>query len=72
VHGKRDNRYTLTLQRAMELVGGKEALAAALRTSPEVLATWLSGELAPPIKPYLAALELVALATPGSSPSGRR
>lgn len=51
-------RYTRTLHRAMELVGGKEQLASALHTSPEVLSEWLSGQLAPPIKAYIAALQL--------------
>jgi hypothetical protein len=56
----RDNRYVGTLQRALELVGGIEQLATALHTSPEALSMWLSGQMAPPIKPYLAALEIVA------------
>jgi DNA-binding transcriptional regulator YiaG len=55
----RDNRYVRTLQRAVELAGGEEQLASVLRTSREVLSMWLSGRITPPIKPYLAALELV-------------
>lgn len=55
----RENRYARTLRRAIEIAGGERELAALLRTSPELLAKWLAGELAPPIKAYLAALELV-------------
>jgi DNA-binding transcriptional regulator YdaS (Cro superfamily) len=43
----------------VEIAGGEEKLAELLRTSPEVLSLWLSGAIAPPLKKYLAALELV-------------
>jgi ribosome-binding protein aMBF1 (putative translation factor) len=56
----RENRYVRTLERARELAGGHEQLAAALHTSPEVLAKWFSGELVPPTKAFMAALELVS------------
>lgn len=54
-----DDTYTRTLRRAMELAGGEAALVEALRTSPEVLAKWLSGELQPPHRVYFAALDIV-------------
>jgi ribosome-binding protein aMBF1 (putative translation factor) len=57
-----DNTYTQTLRRAIEAVGSEAKLAEALRTSPEVLQKWLSGELKPPSKVYLAALEITRLA----------
>lgn len=47
------------LQRALELVGGKEQLATALHVSPDVLSTWLAGQARPPMKAYFAALDLV-------------
>lgn len=56
----RENRYVPTLQQAAQIAGGHEKLTELLRTSPEILAKWLSGELAPPIKPYLAAVEMVS------------
>jgi hypothetical protein len=52
-------RYVRTLKRAAELVGGEDELASILHTTPDVLALWLSGKLAPPLKKYLAALELI-------------
>jgi hypothetical protein len=60
--GSPKQRYVITLQRAVQLAGGEEQLAAKLRTSPEMLAKWLSGEVRPPIKAYLAALEMVTSA----------
>lgn len=54
-----DNRYVRTLKRAVEIAGSEEQLAELLRTTPEVLSLWLSGKIAPPLKKYLAALELV-------------
>ena len=55
-----ENRYVRTLQQAVQIAGGLEKLAELLRTSPEILAKWLSGEIAPSIKPYLAAVEMVS------------
>jgi hypothetical protein len=49
-----------TLTRAVELAGGQVELASALRTSPEVLSMWLCGKIAPPLKTYLLALEMVS------------
>ena len=50
--------HVRTLKRAVELAGGEEELASMLHTSAEVLSLWLSGKLAPPLKKYLAALEI--------------
>jgi ribosome-binding protein aMBF1 (putative translation factor) len=57
-----DTTYTQTLLRAMQAVGSEAKLAEALRTSPEVLRKWLSGELQPPSKVYLAALDIITRA----------
>ena len=54
--GKRQIRILL---RAVQLAGGEAALATALRTTPEMLAMWLSGRYQPPTRAYLAALALV-------------
>ena len=62
-----DTRYARTLQRAIQIVGGEQELATLLRTSPDVLAKWLSGVVAPPIKAYLAALQLVTYETAKAS-----
>ena len=64
-----ENRYVRTLRRAVEVAGGEDELAAVLRTSPEVLRLWLSGEIAPPLKKYLAALELVTQAADKRQPN---
>jgi hypothetical protein len=56
----RENPYVRPLQRATQVAGGEEQLAAALSTSTEALSKWLSGELPPPMKTYMAALNLVA------------
>jgi|SRR5688572_3279152 len=56
----RENPYVRPLEHARRVAGGEEELAAALRTSPQALSTWLSGEAAPPMKTYMAALSLVA------------
>ena len=56
-----DTTYTRTLKRAIEMVGSEAKLAERLRTSPDVLRKWLSGELQPPSKVYFAALEIVQI-----------
>ncbi len=56
----RENPYVRPLELARRVAGGDEQLAAALQTSTEVLSTWLSGEAPPPMKTYMAALNLVA------------
>ena len=54
-----DDTYVRTLRRAMEFVGGEKQLAEALRTSPELLGRWISGELQAPRKVYFLALDIV-------------
>ena len=55
----RENPYVRPLERAKQLAGGDEELAAALSTSKEALSKWLSGEVPPPMKTYMAAVKLV-------------
>lgn len=55
----RENPYVRPLQNAMRMAGGDEQLAAALRTSTEALSRWLSGEVPPPMRTYMVALNLV-------------
>jgi hypothetical protein len=61
--------YKRTLRQAADAVGGEANLAVALKTSPDALRRWLSGEESPPMPIYLAALDLV---TKGNRKSGRR
>lgn len=56
-----DTTYTITLRRALEAAGSEAKLAEQLRTSPDVLQKWLSGELQPPRNAYRAAVEIVRL-----------
>lgn len=55
-----ENPYVRPLERARQVAGGDEQLAAALRTSTEALSKWLSGEALPPMRTYMAALNLMA------------
>lgn len=59
----RENPYVRTLERARQLAGGDEELAAALQTSSEMLSRWLSGESWPPMKAYMTTVQLVARAS---------
>jgi hypothetical protein len=56
----RENPYVRPLEQARRAAGGDEELAAALSTSTEMLSTWLSGEAPPPMRAYIAAMNLVA------------
>jgi DNA-binding transcriptional regulator YdaS (Cro superfamily) len=53
-----DTTHTRTLLRALKAVGSEAKLAEELRTSPELLRKWMSGELKLPTKVYFAALEI--------------
>jgi hypothetical protein len=53
-----DTTYTRTLLRALKVLGSEAKLAEALRTSPEILAKWIAGELRPPSKVYFVALDI--------------
>jgi DNA-binding transcriptional regulator YiaG len=55
-----DTAQTRTLQRALEIKGSVEALAAALGTEVETLRKWLSGEARATTQAYLKALDIVA------------
>jgi len=67
----RENPYLRPLETARRIAGGDEELAAMLRISTETLSQWLSGEAAPPMKSYMAAVHLVgrsSLRNRGQSP----
>jgi len=49
-----------TLQRASEILGGEEVLAAKLGVTPDDIRAWILGERTPPYAIYLAALDIVA------------
>lgn len=55
----RENPYVRPLENARRVAGGDEQLAFALNASVEALSSWLSGEAPPPMKTYMAALQLV-------------
>jgi len=55
-----DNPKARTLRRAVQAVGGPEALAEALEVSPEMVTAWLLGQQALPDHAYLRALDLVS------------
>ena len=57
-----DTTYTRMLRRAIEIIGSEAKLAEQLRTSPEVLRKWLSGELQPSTKAHLAAIAILTRA----------
>jgi hypothetical protein len=48
------------LSYAAEVVGSVEGLAACLGVDPVQLATWLSGEDAPPQEVFMAALDIIS------------
>jgi DNA-binding transcriptional regulator YiaG len=49
-----------TLRRAMSILGSREELAQYLEVSAEELSNWLRGEAVPPVRPYVAAVDLVS------------
>jgi hypothetical protein len=66
-----DTTYTRTLLRALKVLGSEAKLAEALRTSPELLRRWISGELKPPTKVYFNALDIAtrSVQRPGTKPA---
>ena len=56
---ERENPDVRPLEQAIRVAGGDEELAAALRISKQTLSSWLSGESAPPMRTYMAAIHLV-------------
>lgn len=61
------NAKIRTMQRAVETLGGAQALAEMLEVSPEDVAQWLSGAASPQDAAYLAALDIVARGPMGCS-----
>lgn len=51
--------HVRTLQRAVQMVGGEEALALRLRVTPSHLALWLRGAEPCPTNVFLKAVDLV-------------
>jgi hypothetical protein len=51
--------YLRTLREAAEISGGEAALASAWGVAPELLGSWLAGELVLPVRLYIAALEMI-------------
>jgi hypothetical protein len=66
-----DTTHTRTLQRALKVVGSETKLAEELRTSLELLRKWMSGELAPPIRVYFAALDIATRSIQRAIPKSR-
>lgn len=52
--------YTRTTRKALEAVGGAEALARALARPLEEIRDWLAGRVVPPDKAFLELLEIVS------------
>jgi hypothetical protein len=51
--------YLRVLRKAAQIAGGESALASALGVPLERLASWLGGEVVPPVDFYIAALHIV-------------
>ena len=62
--------YTRTLQRACEVLGGVEQLAAHLRVPASSLAHWIEGKEDPPLHVFLAAVDVVLLGAERSAGTG--
>lgn len=54
------NAKIRTMQRAVQTLGGEQALAEILEVTREDVARWLSGTASPQDAAYLAALDIVA------------
>jgi DNA-binding transcriptional regulator YdaS (Cro superfamily) len=61
------NAKIRTMQRAVQTLGGEQALAEMLAVPREDVAQWLSGAASPQDTAYLAALDIVARGPMGSS-----
>jgi DNA-binding transcriptional regulator YdaS (Cro superfamily) len=66
-----DTTYTRTLLRALKAIGSETKLAEMLRTSPEILCKWISGELQPPSKVYFTALDIATRSVQKPKPKSR-
>ena len=51
--------YVRTLERAVQIEGGEEALALRLKVTPSHLALWIQGIERPPVDVFLRAVDLV-------------
>ena len=51
--------YVRTLERAVEIEGGEQALALRLKVTPSHLALWIQGIERPPVEVFLRAVDLV-------------
>ena len=58
--------YSRTLQRACEVLGGVNPLAAHLRVAPDDVARWIDARAQPPLDVFLAAVDVVLLHVEGS------
>jgi hypothetical protein len=54
-----DAAYLRTLREAAEISGGEAALASAWGVAPELLGSWLAGELVLPVRLYITALDMI-------------
>jgi hypothetical protein len=57
---RRENVYTRTLTRAVELAGSAEVLARFLGSTPAEISKWATGETNPPMPIFLAMVDIVA------------
>jgi GAF domain-containing protein len=64
----KQNVYTRALWRALEMVGGKEALRRAMHVPMRELDDWLEGRVPPPMEAFLTAVDIISLPTPRRSP----
>jgi DNA-binding transcriptional regulator YdaS (Cro superfamily) len=64
------NAKMRTMQRAVQALGGEQALADTLGVRREDVAQWLSGAASPQDAAYLAALDIVARSPIGWSRAG--
>jgi len=51
--------YVRTLERAVQIEGGEQALALRLKVTPSHLALWIQGIERPPVEVFLRAVDLV-------------
>ena len=52
--------YVRTLERAVQIEGGEQALALRLKVTPSHLALWIQGIERPPVEVFLRAVDLVS------------
>jgi hypothetical protein len=57
---RRENVYTRTLARAVQVAGSAEVLARFLGSTPAEIEKWATGETNPPMPIFLAMVDIVA------------